>query len=116
MLRDASAQLGLSDRGINSRVARLRIQSGRKKWSAIIYWALTEMYLELSPQGLPRPPEGHLEVVRGLTEDKGQREIAAELFISKTTVADRIARARARVNARTEAQLVAIYWAEDWIS
>lgn len=116
MLRDASVQLGLSDRGINGRVARLRVQSGRKKWSAITYWALTEMYLELPRQGLFKPPSSYIDVVRGLAEDKGQRQIATELFISKTTVADRIARARARVNARTEAQLVAIYWAEDWIS
>lgn len=115
-LAEASVKLGLSTRGINNRAARLRIQSGRKKWSGIVYWALTEMYIESRPRGLFKPPSRYIDIVQGLSEDKDQRQIASELFISKTTVAERLTMAKARVDARSEAELVAIYWAEDWIS
>jgi FixJ family two-component response regulator len=95
---------------------RLRIQSQRQKAAAIVYWGLTELYIYRHKQHLPRPSQHFIDVVDLIAQDMTHAQIATKLSISKYAVATRVVTARYQVKANTEAHLVAIYWAEDWIS
>lgn len=114
--REAEQELGLSDRSLKGRVAKLRLISGKKRAAALVYWGLTEMHIYYPPQGLPRIKQKWLDVVELIAQDLTNKEVAQRLSISELTVESRIRYARLAVGARTDAQLVAICWSEDWIA
>lgn len=114
--REAEAELGLADRALKGRIQKLRRLTGKNRSTALVYWGLTEMYIHLRARGLPKLAQHYLDVVELLAQDKTNRQIAQALNITVYTVESRIRKAREKVGARTEAQLVAICWAEDWIA
>jgi DNA-binding NarL/FixJ family response regulator len=115
--REIEEPLGLCDRAISGRLKRIRrISGGKSKAAALVYWGLTEMHIYYPKQNRPRPSQAKIDVVALLAQDWTHRRIAQELHLTVHGVADRIREARAEVDARTEAQLVAIYWTEDWIA
>lgn len=114
--REAERELGLSDRSLKGRVQKLRRLSGKKRSAALVYWGLTEMHIHYEPMGLRKIQDKWIEVVELIAQDLTNRQIAEKLHLSESGVETRIRYARAAVGARTEAQLVAICWTEDWIS
>lgn len=114
--REAERELGLSDRSLKGRVQKLRKISGKKRSAALVYWGLTEMHIHYEAQGLRKIQDKWLEVVELIAQDLTNRQVAEKLHLTEYGVETRIRYARAAVGARTEAQLVAICWTEDWIS
>jgi DNA-binding NarL/FixJ family response regulator len=114
--REAERELGLGDRSLKGRVQKLRRLSGKKRAAALVYWGLTEMYIHYEPQGLRKIQDKWLEVVELIAQDLTNRQVAERLHLSELAVESRIRYARAAVGARTDAQLVAICWSEDWIA
>lgn len=116
VLHLAWADRGLSKRAAAVHVTKLRRISGRQTVPALVYWGLTEMHIHYPKQGLAKMRRDWLEVVKLLALDKTVKQIGEQLHLTRAGVESRIRYARLSVDARTQGQLVAICWSEDWIS
>lgn len=113
----AEARMGLAPRSLTHRITRLRVVSGRTSHAALVYWGLTELYIEsYEKRYLPPLKQKHLDVLQLLVLDFSPRQAAQKLHRSYWGVEELLREARAGVKARTTAQVVAIAYAEDWIS
>lgn len=92
------------------RIARLQTLSG------LVYWGLTNLYIDYPQVGLQKLDQKKLDVVHQLALGKSDPAICRALYMSKDGFERRVRDARTKVQAAHRPQLVAICWSEDWIS
>lgn len=108
---------GVSTEAIKFRFKRLYPLVGSAGTIAnLVYVFLDKDYIEyLRRPGRTKLTPEQIAVVEGVAYGKTRTTIARELQLTVDGVDARIRRARMAVNAKNQAQLVAIAWTEDWI-
>lgn len=104
---------------IYQRLKRLFDLSGTHNQAHLVYWMLDKEYINYSPirgkRRLPKPPDFKLAVVELIARGHTQEAIGRKLSLSPWGVDRRAREVRAVLHCKTQAQMVAICWTEDWI-
>lgn len=115
LITEAAELIGISYMGALSRSRRLKRISGKPTMAAIVYWGLTELYIQRDRIGIKPLKKTELDVVKLLAEGKTEEQVGNRLGLSTSGTHRRIKVAKLHTGASTHAHLVAIAWAEDWL-
>lgn len=115
LITEAAELIGITYMGALGRSRRLKRVSGKSTTAAVVYWALTELYIQRDRIGLPPLMPRELVVVKLLAEGKTEAQVAKVIHFTPSEVHRRIKKAKLHTGASTHAHLVAIAWAEDWL-
>lgn len=116
LVTEAAELIGITYLGALSRSRRLKRISGQSTLAAVVYWGLTEMYIQRDRKSIKPLKTTELEVVRLLADGKTEAQAASVLHLSSSGIHRRIKVAKLHTGASTHAHLVAIAWAEDWLT
>lgn len=108
--------MGATNTALFARVARLYRITGTKTQPQLMYWMLSEDKFQYLKQfSKRRPDDGHLDIVQLLVEGYYREDIKKKLILSDSLYDRRLRAAKDKIGARTNLQLVAICYTEDWI-
>jgi DNA-binding CsgD family transcriptional regulator len=112
---EAAELIGITYMGALSRSRRLKRISGQPTLAGLVYWGLTEMYIQRDRIGIKPLLPRELDVVKLLARGKTEAQAGNALHLSASGTHRRIKVAKLHTGASTHAHLVAIAWAEDWL-
>jgi DNA-binding CsgD family transcriptional regulator len=114
---EAARMMGVTHKALRARVGRLYELTHTKTYSQLMYWMLSEYKFQY-PKQFPKPmiDDSKLQLIQLLADGYYREDIRKKLNLTDSGYDARLRAARRKVRAKTNVQLVAICWTEDWIT
>jgi DNA-binding CsgD family transcriptional regulator len=116
---DAGIEIGLGRHALRNRMHRLRVLTGTVSQANLVYWMLTEghiWYWSRWERNKHRPSDAQLQVVELIAAGLSEETIRRQLHLSTGGFGRRVRDARIKTSTKSQAHLVAICWAQNWIA
>lgn len=116
--KDAGVAVGLQHYALRNRVHRLKVLTGAVSQAQLVYWMLTEGYIWYWAKWHRKklkPSNAQLLVIELIAQGMSEEVIREKLRLSQGGFGRRVRDARIKTKTKTQAHLVALCWAQDWI-